>query len=359
VQGFQGDVSFAKADNYIDSLLALKVVPDATSRIAFPSDEAGSTVFAMAARLLASVESMGVVQNQEGDLLPLFAIGQDEKTCHKLDWLHISERKRSDEQRSCHELYIILNEDGVEVTFEHGKYGYRRERHTKWSSAFSRIAQIMSGECSWHQFGDSESQNTMLGKGQFYWVDQRIQKIVPVDNFVFRVADTFEVRLAGVGHRCALSVDRVGHEDATEWYADYAEGLLRMADVLEGAVDLTHFGEESYRNLYVNAKGWRAPEPGVAPLTTRGQFFVETIYQSGDVWPAPVLAYKTAEGDQVALEVYDGFWHVRLYDETGEKTVRKFPAESGANALRVLATVLRTGKFEHKDFDRSGWIYTT
>jgi hypothetical protein len=334
---FSGEISFAKTDDYIDTLRSLEVCIGRDVPQHFPDAPVDAAAFSAAARVLAGVEA---TQAWIGGLLPLAAVGRDRKTRHTLNWLNLSERKTSDEERHCHDLYVTVEGNYLQLTFNQGKFGYRRERHTKWSSAFARLSQLMAGECTWHQFGDPESQKTMLGKGQFYWQDQKRMELVPVDNFVFRIAGALEIRLSGVGHRCALNVELAGREDGHEWYADYAEGLLRMADVFAGVVDLEKFGEDSDPELHANTKPNMTPEVGAPPLSARGQFFVETIYEHRDVWAAPVLVYKTAEGKQAALHVTDTAWLVRLGAEQEKWKERRFTAATAPDALRTLARVL-------------------
>lgn len=343
---FGGEISFAKADDYIDILHSLEVCIGRGAPLRFPKGRGDAASFAEASKALANVEAAHAWI--EG-LLPLVAVGRDKTARHSLNWLNVAERKTSDEERHCHDLYVIVEGDYLQLTFNHGKFGYRREQHSKWSSAFARLAQLLAGECTWHQFGDLESQRTMLGKGQFYWQDQKRMELLPVDNFVFRVADVLEIRLSGVGHRCALNVELAGREDGHEWYADYAEGLLRMADIFAGVVDLEKFGEDSDPELHANTKPNRAPEAGVPPLSARGQFYVETIYEHRDVWAAPVLVYKTAEGKQALLHVTETAWLVRLGDEHEKWKERRFTAATAPDALRTLSRAL-TGALLWPDF---------
>lgn len=346
---FGGEISFAKSDDYIATLHSLEFgLGDATS-LNFREGWGDATVFAYAAKTLEAAEVAQAWISGHGQLLPLFAAGDNSAIRHPLNWLNLSERKTSEEERQCHDIYLTLEGEHLQLTFNHGKFGYRHERHMKWSSTFARLAQLLAGECTWQQFGDPESQNTMLGKGQFYWQDQKSLELVPVDNFVYRVADLLDIRLAGVGHRCSLDVARTGYESGHEWYADYSEGLLRMADIFADVVDLDKFGADAAPEQHSSTKPDKAPEKGVAPLSARGQFFVECIYASQDVWAAPVLVYKTAEGKKATLQVKDAEWHVRLCDEHGQWKERSFARSAAPDALRTLARVLN-GTLLHPSF---------
>lgn len=336
--GFKGEVSFAKEDDYIRSLVEIHV--DSSTTLKMQAGDAAS--FAAAATVFADVEAArGLAAGRDAGLLLLTAVCEESTAQHRLDWLNVTERKQSFDPRSCHELYIVKEGEEVVVTFEHGEFGYRRERHTKWSTAFARVAQVMAGDCSWTQFGDIESRNTMLGKGQFYWEDQQTKQLVPVDNFVFRVPDTLDIRLSGVSHRCALDVEQAGYENQGEWYADYSEGLRRIADIFDGAVDMAKFGEGPDPELCANAPGKRAPRVEGTPLASRGRFFVETIYRAADVHAAPVLVYQTAEGKRASLHTTPTHWHVKLSDGAEALRTRTYPTDEAGRALRTLADVLK------------------
>lgn len=348
-EAFGGEITFAKSDGYISPLHILEACNGGEVSIRFPNGWGDAGAFRHLAAELEVAETAQAWVGGHGMRLALVAAGENNTNWHSLDWLNLSERKTSDEQRQCHDIYLTVDGEHLQLTFNHGKFGYRHERHSKWSTAFARLAQLLAGECTWKQFGDPESQNTMLGKGQFYWQDQKSLELVPVDNFVFRVADLLDIRLAGVGHRCSLDVERTGYESGHEWYADYSEGILRMADIFADVVDLENFGTDPAPEQHANTRADKAPETGVAPLSARGHFYVESIYASADVWLAPVLVYKTAEGLKATLQVKGSDWHVRLCDEHGQWKERSFARSAAPDALRVLARVLN-GTLLHHSF---------
>jgi hypothetical protein len=343
---FTAEVSFAKLDTYISRLHQLRIGKEGR-QVDFTKASGVARVFEEAAVHLAQAEA--VFQGSWAAAVPLWtmpvlALDADDSVLHPLDWLNLVERKTCTESRAYHEWFLTLSEDGLMLTFEHGKFGYRRERHDRWSSAFCRLSELLAGTCSWHQFGDEDSRRTLLGKGQFYWKDLAAgqNRDIPVDNFVFLLNDGREFSLHGVGHRCALHYDWDKYNGAFEWYADYAEGLFRLADLLEGRLDLAEFGKNPDSDLYANVRvdldALPPPYPCLAPL---GKFVVRCIYAENDVLPAPELVYKTREGHQVLLSTQEGTWAVRRCDLHQQWTCVSFEQSSGAEALRCLARALQ------------------
>ena len=342
-RSFVGEVTFAKVDNYIRSLENLLVgdVP-----LAAPSSrsECDAAFFMAVAAALRLVETQ-LSEPLQG--LPIQAVCDEGPTGHPLNWLNVTERKKDEERRQCHEWCLTLEDDGsVRVTYEHGKFGYRREAFDRWSAAFDRMGELLAGTCTWDRFGDDESQRTMLGKGQFYWQDPKTEEPVPVDNFVFAGASGVELTLAGVSHRCALSFKENAESGCSEWFDDYAQGLLRMADILDGRVLFTEFGKEPNPRQHSLASCTGAP----ADAPWAGQFVVKSIYTYGDELVAPVLTYITGEGAQAQLITAESGWVVRICDGQKPWRARRFEEQNACEALRTLADVL-TGAQTWDEFD--------
>lgn len=342
-----GEVSFATPNNRMDGLYVLALSGSGLELATFAGAAGTAGIFRIAAAAVSAVERERAASSPSA-LLSLTAANEDGSVQCPLDWLNVTERQpwRSTGMRRNHEFYLVLENDSLVLTFEHGQFGYRSEPHSTWSSAFNRLADVLAGDCTWHQFGDRESQVTMLGKGQFYWRSQGVaikgEDLIPVDNFVYRVADELDVRLSGTGHQCVLSVKPAGCEGAIEWFSDYAEGLLRMADILDGSAAIPEFGKEAHPNLYANIKSGKLPVANVdVPPIAKGAFFVESILESGDIWPASALLYKTAEGRQAGLVVTPDTWAVTLCEPTGPGRERAIPLGRAAEALRVLSEVLK------------------
>lgn len=330
---FVGEVSFAKADNCIRSLSALRIGDDAPLPIPLFESKADSQFFAAVAAAIAQVEKQFHVLSQA---LPLLALCEEGPEGHPLNWLNVTERKQDEERRQCHEWYVTLEDDGsIRITYEHGQFGYRREDFDRWSAAFAKLAELMAGSCTWNQFGDDESRHTMLGKGQFYWQEPQTQELVPVDNFVFAIPGGPELTLAGVSHRAALTFAYSEDVQSSEWFDDYAQALLRMADVMDGRVAFGEFGKAPNPALYVNATGKGSAAD--APWAAAGRFIVKSIYHYNDVLPAPVLTYMTGEMAQAQLSTADDAWTVRVRDVQQPWRMRKVPP---AESLRILAGVL-------------------
>jgi hypothetical protein len=350
---FVGEVSFAKADNFIRSLTALQIGKDAPLSILLRADQGDAAFYAAAAAALAIAESRSAAPLRE---LPLLALCDEGPEGHPLNWLNVTERKKDEERRQCHEWYLTLEENGkVHLTFEHGKFGYRKEPFASWSAAFSRLAELLAGTCTWHHFGDHDSRHTMLGKGQFYWQAPRTAELVPVDNFVYALAGRLELTLAGVSHRSVLTFVQdpkfVADSESSKWFDDYAQGLLRMADILDGVVTFTEFDQETPPLL----KAASTLEDEFDPLANAlwapaGQFVVKSIYLHGDEHLAPVLTYMTGEKAQVQLLTADDAWTVRVCDAEHPWRERKFEPANASDALRTLADVL-TGAQRWDEFD--------
>lgn len=332
-----GEAYFAKVTDYIDPLSELRIGPLPGLALKFVKRNSDAENLAQVAKACKQVEDM---QLEVPAALLIFAIGDDPAVQHPLNWLNISECKRTDESRSCHEWYVCLEDGVLTLTFEHEKFGYRRETCPTWSAAFARLSELMAGHCSWQEFGDVESRNTLLGKGQFYWSAPDTGEHIPVDNFVFMDADQREVTLAGVSHRCALSLC-AGEHDASEWYDDYAGALLRAADILEEGVLLENFGQGPGPETYEQAGGRTAPPPGISTWLSRGQFVVKSIYGYQDVLPAPVLVYKTYEGIQAELNTTLTEWSLRVSNIDQQWKTVKFSERESGDALRTLARVLK------------------
>lgn len=339
---FIGEVSFSKTDGFIRSLVSLQIGNDMLVREAPRYSLGDSAFFATIATALADTE-----RQCSGPLpeLPLRAICDESPAGHPLNWLNVSERKRSDEPRQSHEWYVTLEDEGVRITFEHGKFGYRRESFDRWSAAFARLAELMAGTVTWLDFGDEESRNTMLGKGQFYWQDPLTRAPVPVDNFVFRTSNGWELKVAGVSHRSVLSLSSANYA-RFEWFDDYAAALLRMADLLEGSTAIGDFGAPAGAEDAVEDLSGPGPDSGT------GGFVVKCIHEYDDVLDAPVLTYTTGEGAQVQLTTDRVDWAVQLRDAQGNWHRRQFAAGQRSEALRSLAGALK-GTLRCGDFERA------
>ena len=333
---FIGEACFSKVTDYIDTLAALEIGPSPSTRLKFVSRKSGAEAFTRAAETCKQYEDMQLEVPLE---LPIAATGDDPAMRHPLNWLNITECKRTDEKRSGHEWYICLDDGVLTLTFEHGKFGYRKETCLTWSAAFARLAELMAGTCSWQEFGDSESRNTLLGKGQFYWSKPGTREHVPVDNFVFIDANQRQLTIAGVSHRCALSLNAGEHDDS-EWYDDYAEALLRVADILDDRVALDEFGKAGAPNKHKNAGGVLASGISTSTWLSHGQFVVKSIYSYEDVLRAPLLVYKTYEGAQVELDTTLPDWTLRVSNLRQAWKTLRFPDGVTSDALRVLAHVL-------------------
>lgn len=342
---FVGEVSFAKADNFIRSLSALQIGDAAPLPIPLFDSKGDAHFFAAVAAAVAQAESRSPGPSQT---LPLLALCDEGPGAHPLNWLNVTERKKDEERRQCHEWYVTIEDDGsIRITYEHGKFGYRREAFDLWSTAFARLAELMAGTCTWHQFGDDESRHTMLGKGQFYWQEPQTQELVPVDNFVFAIPGGPELTLAGVSHRAALTFAYSEDVQSSEWFDDYAQALLRMADVMDGLVAFGEFGKAPNPALHVNATGKGSAAD--APWAATGRFIVKSIYHYNDVLPAPVLTYMTGEMARAQLSTADDAWTVRVRDVHQPWRTRKLPPAKASESLRILAGVLN-GTLRWADF---------
>lgn len=354
---FSGEVYFAKSDDYIRGLTSLQIGSPSQATIELRDTVGDAQLF----EALAAAAQQAELSSAEPLLaLPLLAFCDEGPEGHRLNWLNLTERKTAQERRKssarfprCHEWYVTLEDDNtVRVTFEHGEFGYRRETFDRWSAAFARMSQLLAGRISWRQFGDPESRRTLLGKGQFYWQEPKARELVPVDNFVFVTQANDEITIAGVSHRCAITLHR-GDESASEWHDDYALGLHRIADLLEQNTSVADFGMrkdnlEAYMASECSLEGGKSPAP--APpreiqSTGRGRCVVKSIYRSGDVWEAPVLVYATAEGAKVQLEHSDDGWTVRCRPLASAPSHRTFPEHKAPEALRALAQALQGDKF--------------
>lgn len=332
------EVLFSKTNNYVANLSLLQVGDGDLPPFEFPALKRDAQTFGDAAAFLAQAEALTPAPSGP---LQIYAIDADSAEGHSLNWLNVTEKKRNGQRRSCHEWYLCLEDTGLWLTFEHGKYGYRREPFQHWSEAVARLSELLSGDCTWHQFGDAQSQNTMLGKGQFYWREPRTRADVPVDNFVFRGDGGYELKVEGVSHRCSFSVKGPDGLNAHEWYDDYAGALLRMADVLESRFPHSELGLISNPGQYKEEEA-RRPQPGTplqAVLT--GHFVVKSIYMYEDVLPAPVLVYKTGEGKTATLEAGAAGWQVSTGHVRHRAAKRQLLPCSLPCALRIWADVLK------------------
>lgn len=331
---FEGEVYFAKVDDYIRSLTVLQIGDAAPVALGLVRSRGNAQFFETAA---ASIREAEGLSSEPLLALPLVAICDEGPGGHPLNWLNLTERKKDEERRQCHEWYLTLEEDGtVQITFEHGKFGYRHESFDRWSAAFSRMAELLAGTYTWQEFGDVESKRTMLGKGQFYWQAPHTEEQVPVDNFVFASAHGPEITLAGVSHRCALHFMENTESGSSEWFDDYAQGLLRLADILDGCVAFVDFGKQPNPATHANAGGKGAPADG----PWAGQFVVKSIFNYGDEHLAPVLTYVTGEMAQAQLITAESGWTVRVCDAHHPWRERKFEEQLATEALRTLAEVL-------------------
>ena len=350
-----GEVFFSNSLGFMAAPGSLHVEKEALP-ITFPRSGSAET-FAGLATALKSAES-GAQAYSGGSLkpralLPLVAReeGQNAGPGHPLSWLCIEERKPPTVKRRCHTWYLTLKGEGIELSFEHGELGSRMEHTDRWSSAFLRLSELLSGACSWQDFGDTESRNTLLGKGQFFWQAPASVELVPVDNFVFVLTGGRALALHGMGSSsCVLVFASPEKPSRWEQYENYAEGLLRMADLLEGAVALDVFGRDARPGLYLNATGRQeSPALGAPALASQGQFCVRSIYRDCDELPAPVLAYRTREGFRLDLVTPPGGCQVQLSDAQRPARVRSYPAEGLPDAVRDLARGLR-GTLLWEDF---------
>jgi hypothetical protein len=330
---YVGEVSFAKTDNFIRGLVELQIGATAPRKLSLQSSECGAGYFQEVAGALLAKEQ---ASTELPLALPVSALCDESSDLHPLNWLNVTERKKNDEQRQCHEWYVCLEDGEVSLTFEHGQYGYRRETFELWSAAFFRLAKLLAGTCSWHQFGDEQSQNTMLGKGQFYWQEPTTKEAVPVDNFIFTTPDGWELRIEGVSHRSVLSLS-LGEFSRSEWFDDYSGALLRMAAIVEGTLPYEDFGQRDEDDADLPAD---ATQPGNT-WALSGRFVVRSIYTYGDEHPAPVLTYMTREMVQAQLATSNEAWVVQLCDAHRPWKSRRIPVNHAHNALRILAYVLK------------------
>lgn len=344
--------SFAKMDDYLAELAALDVGAG-KGVFAVPGERVDAAVLGQLAQALVRAEEQWSAAPANVGMpawrLPLFALGAEPGVAHPLTWLNLSERKQSRDVRACHEWYLCLEDDGLWLTFEHGQFGYRRERQASWSKSFARLSDLLAGVCTWHQFGDLESRRTLLGKGQFYWRDPANGRRVPVDNFVFELANGCQFTIAGMSHRAVLSAQMPNAFDGFEWYDDYAQALLRLADLLEGAVAPEQVGQLGSPDSYAAVAAQRtSTSQWTAALSPQGRFIVKCIYAQNDVHAAPVLVYLTKEGRQAVLATNATTWTVRLNNPRRQWRERQFELTRAPDALRTLAQVL-TGTLAWRD----------
>lgn len=271
-------------------------------------------------------------------------------TAIPFSWMCLSGKGNFSKGVQGHEWHLWVHDGQLALSFEHGAYGERRERPSTLADAFVRLAQLVQGSVTWRQFGDLESRRTLLEKGQFYWQDPKSGEDVPVDNFVFRTADGFELRQSGVSHRAVLGLAQAGQRGGHEWFDDHAEALRRLADILSGRVDLTLFGSRASPGRYEQAPG-RLPEAVKPCRLAQGQFFVESIYQSQDVHPAPVLTFRTGEGVEARLQVAADVWRVRGRKPRQAWRIARFAPGKAHQALELWAQVLQNGLSALKGFE--------
>jgi len=349
---YVAEAAFSKTDEYIATLHALEF---GIERLALPAS--GERISALeleeAAQAVSRAEKL-FQASAAGAEAPLWhfsiaALGPESTELHPLTWLNLTERKTEHDKRANHEWYLTKEDDGLWLTFEHGKFGYRRERQGSWSGAFYRLAALLAGRVTWHRFGDTQSRRTLLGKGQFYWQATAPEQLIPVDNFVFAMPAGHELCIEGVSHRCVLSLSKSGQSQRFEWHDDYARGLTQMADLIEGSVDVKDFG-----HLSDDGESPSTEDDSMAvicdlpALARQGKFVVKSIHASNDVHDAPILVYQTREGRQAELATDAARWVVSATGPRGQERSRSFDALDAPDALRLLARVLNGAVPWHK-----------
>lgn len=315
-------VEFSNSTDFIRSLNSLTFgeLPAVTRA---PGDDVVAFVNQASSMALAAEKVMEL--SPQPTLVNVLATGDADEPATPLTWLNIIESGGHSKKRDSHEWYLTVEDSEVQLTYVHGKFAYRHEYFAAWSSAFARLAVLLTGACNWHQFGNRESRRTLLGKGQFYWIDPVTGAQVPVDNFVLVLDGGFELKLEGVSHRCVLNLANAQREARTfEWCADYAVALYRAASLLSGEAPWEQFGIE----------GAFFPAAGTAD----GKFVVKSIYQYGDVHDAPTLAYVTSERQQVQLQRGESGWTIQTWNIRGDGL--PVPLKTLPEALILFASLL-------------------
>lgn len=307
------EIQFVKPSRYLGTLACIRVLGAAPEDIHLSYPTKMGDILNKMALALARDEAAYI---ERGDFPPppldkRVILVDDEGQEYPFSWLYINEDKSTKERRQAHEWMFGIEGDKLMVCFEHGSFGYRENKWYHPDAAILNLSKLLNRKMPWTQFGSDQSKRTMLRKGQFYWQDKLSGEDVPVDNFVFVTDDGIEVTLAGSGGRAVLSVEGPA-VDGHEWYADYAEALKRMADVLNGQVDYAQFGKLDDEVPYAQAPGHREhPEPADV-LMAKGKFVVKSIYASGDVHDAPSLVFKTRQDERVYLLTDSPNWEVRM-----------------------------------------------
>ena len=327
-----GEVLFANASGFLEELATLEVGKTAHLSFDFHASKRSAEVFGDAAAFMALAAGANAEKYPH---LPLFATGLESSVRHPLEWFSVTEKTANASTSVSHKWYLYPEKGNtLSLTFVHGLYGHRHEPVANWAAGFLRLSELIGGYVTWHQFGDAHSRNTLLGKGQFYWREPAADAEIPVDNFVFNSTCGYEFTVAGVSHRCALSVEGPQGIDGCEWHDDYAKGLARLADVLEGSISPSSIGEATKSC----AAGTTGPGPGARPMS--GRFFVKSVYAQGDVLPAPALTYRTKEGDSVTLRAVDIGWSVSTNRGPVFARLLQFPESGLPGALRAVSALL-------------------
>lgn len=335
------EVEFVKEPEYtIGQLVAIEVQNGASIRWSPDSLEHGITSLLELAKSIRHLETTASPSAPGfSEHIPVRLIDEEGKE-YPFSCLYFYERLGFKEKRPQHEWLFWVDEKGLHLSFEHGKFGRRVEHFNTLSAGLYRLAGVLAKRVPWRSFGDHRSRHGLLHKGQFYWQDALTGEDVPVDNFIFVADDGRQLRLSGVSGEAVLEHTWPDESRAHEWFDDYGEALQRMADVQAGMVDMTQFGLEARPGTYVLAAGKRSrPAPDDGGMG-HGKFVVRSIYRSEDEHAAPALIFKTAEGRWARLLTGDARWTVQFNPTvSSQRGIQCSPAVK-PDALRLLGSVL-------------------
>lgn len=256
-------------------------------------------------------------------------VAENDAAC-PLCWLSVQDTACSNEWG------LYLRDDAnseVVVWFSHETWGYRFESYTHLSKALLRLAQMLSGSLDWLNFGSNASRQSLVRKGQFYWEALSDQRLIPIDNFVFVTTAGLEIRVAGAAGRAVVSVEQPDAAGTFQWVEDYAEGLHLMAELIARSRSI-----EDFSPVHPSKEG-----------ALQGTLIVKSIYDSQDVWSAPVLVFNTGLGQRVSLHTAEPEWEVTYEGPAAAgSSVRLATRQEPAAALCYLADLL-SGVFKETD----------
>lgn len=254
----------------------------------------------------------------------------ENRVTHPLSWLSVYDKTSSHEWG----LYLLNGATPeVVVWFNHNTWGYRFESYTILSAALLRLAHLLAGMLDWLNFGSNASRQSLVRKGQFYWEALSDQRLIPIDNFVFVTTAGLEIRLAGAAGRAVVSVEQPDAAGTFQWVEDYAEGLHLMAELIARSRSI-----EDFSPVHPSKEG-----------ALQGTLIVKSIYDSQDVWSAPVLVFNTGLGQRVSLHTAEPEWEVTYEGPAAAgSSVRLATRQEPAAALCYLADLL-SGVFKETD----------